>query len=205
MKSLYAGWCRALLAAGMLVGGCLVVHAADPAAKAAAPDAAAALQAYLESAKPGKHHEELAKMVGEWEAQVEHFMPGMPVEKSTATAKRSMIMGGRYLQEEFKGTMAGMPFEGIMTLGYDNNLKKYTSVWIDSMGTGTMVGHGTPSKGGMLVECKGTMYCPMHQKEMACRTVTKMTDADHEIFEMYGPGPDGKETLAMRIHYTRKK
>lgn len=179
--------------------------AADPPAKAAAVDQEVLMKAWMESAKPAKQHEALAKQAGDWAADcVAHMSGASEPVKIKGTAKRKMILGGRFLQEDFKGEFMGQPFEGVMTLGYDNNTKKYTAVWVDSRGTGTMVSQGSDTKPGV-VECKGMMYCPIQKKEMPCRIVTKHVDADHEVFEMYGPGLDGKEILHLTINYSRKK
>ncbi len=160
------------------------------------------MQAMMAKMQPGKHHAELAKQVGEWDADCETYMPGMPVQKSKGFAKTTMIMDGRFLREEFKGTMMGQPFDGLMLLGYDNNLKRYDSMWIDSMGTGMMVTH---SKSDSPEELTGSFYCPMVQKEVTARLITKTISNDEHVFEMYAPGPDGKEALTMRITYHRKK
>ena len=78
-----------------------------------------------------------------------------------------------------------------MLLGYDNNLKRYDSMWIDSMGTGMMVTH---SKTDSPAELTGEFYCPMVQKEVTARLVNKNVSNDEHVFEMYSPGPDGKES-----------
>jgi hypothetical protein len=160
------------------------------------------MQSMMATMQPGPKHAELAKQVGEWDADVEHYMPGMPVEKSKGSAKVTMVMNGRFLREDFKGTMMGQPFEGMMLLGYDNNLKRYDSTWIDSMGTGMMV---TNSKGDTPEELSGSFYCPMAKKEITARLVTKFVNNGKHIFEMHAPGLDGKEALMMRITYNRKK
>lgn len=183
------------------------LHAADVPAKPEAQPEAPALPpgvtpAMLAAMQPGPKHAELAKQVGEWDADCEMFMPGMPVEKSKGSAKLTMVMGGRFLCEEFKGTMMGQPFEGLMLLGYDNNLKRYDSMWIDSMGTGMMVTH---SQGEDPAELSGSFYCPLVKKEVTARLVTKTISNDEHVFEMHSPGPDGKEALMMRITYHRKK
>ncbi len=152
------------------------------------------MQSMMAAMQPGPKHAELAKQVGEWDADCEHYMPGMPVEKSKGSAKTTMVMNGRFLREEFKGTMMGQPFDGMMLLGYDNNLKRYDSMWIDSMGTGMMVTH---SKGESPDELSGSFYCPMVKKEITARLVTKPVNNDEYIFEMHAPGPDGKEALMM--------
>jgi hypothetical protein len=186
------------------------LHAADvakPESKPAAPALPPGvtpemMQSMMAAMQPGPKHAELAKQVGEWDADVEHFMPGMPVEKSKGTAKITMVMNGRFLREDFKGTMMGQPFEGMMLLGYDNNLKRYDSTWIDSMGTGMMVTH---SKGETPDVLSGEFYCPMAKKEITARLVTKTVSNDEHIFEMHAPGLDGKEALMLRITYHRKK
>ena len=179
---------------------------AKPAAKADTPMIPGVtpeqMQAMMAKMQPAKQHAELAKQVGEWDADCEHYMPGMPVEKSKGSAKVAMTMGGRYLREEFKGTVMGQPFDGIMLLGYDNNLNRYDSMWIDSMGTGMMVTH---SKTDSPDELTGNFYCPMVQKEVTARLITKTVSNDEHVFEMHSPGPDGKEALMMRITYHRKK
>lgn len=152
--------------------------------------------------QPAKEHAELAKSVGDWDADCETYMPGSPVMKSKGSAKISTIMGGRFLREEFKGTMMGQPFDGIMLLGFDNNLKRYDCMWIDSMGTGMMVTH---SKTDSPAELTGEFYCPMVKKEVTARLVNKNVSNDEHVFEMYSPGPDGKEALMMKITYHRKK
>ena len=76
---------------------------------------------------------------GEWNEEVTMWMaPGAPPTVSKATAKNEMIMGGRYQLSKSTGTMMGMPFEGMSTVGYDNAKKQFTSTWIDNFGTGTM-------------------------------------------------------------------
>ena len=55
-----------------------------------------------------------------------------------------MILGGRYLEQRYEGTMMGQPFSGIGVTGFDNYKKKFVSTWVDSMGTAimTMTRHG---------------------------------------------------------------
>lgn len=174
-----------------------------PAAAAGAPDMAAMMEAWQKHATPGKEHADLAKDVGEWTTLMEDFSSGT-AEKSNGTSKCTMVMGGRYLMEEVKGTSMGMPFEGLMLLGYDNTLKRYDSTWIDSMGTSISSSHGTMKDGKL--ELSGDMTCPIAPNNtMPVRSVTNFDGDDKRVMEMYMPGPDGKEMLAFRLTYTRKK
>jgi hypothetical protein len=100
--------------------------------------------------------------------------------------------------------MQGQPFQGMFLIGYDNNLKKYSCVWIDSMTTGMAISQSkAESANGYCTE--GSIYCPIQKKEIAVRFNTTVKSATEELFEMHAPGPDGKEALMMRINYTRKK
>ena len=49
------------------------------------------------------------------------------------------------------------------------------------------------------------MADPMTGSLVKTRSVTKVVDADHISFEMYAPGPDGKEAKMMEIVATRTK
>jgi hypothetical protein len=43
------------------------------------------------------------------------------------------------------------------------------------------------------------------KEEQKFKSVTKMTDADHQTFQLFMIGDDGQETLGFTIEYTRKK
>jgi hypothetical protein len=49
------------------------------------------------------------------------------------------------------------------------------------------------------------MNDPVTKKPTKLRMNTKMTSPTSEVFEMYAPGPDGKEMKMMEITYTKKK
>ena len=78
---------------------------------------------------PGPEHKVLAKLAGAWDAQVKFHGPAGTAE-SKGTMKRAMIMGGRFLKEDFTGDMMGMKFQGMGIVGFDPAKKKYVSTWI---------------------------------------------------------------------------
>ena len=77
----------------------------------------------------------------------------MPMQ---ATARTEVLLGGRYIVEEFKSDFMGMPFEGRLIQGYDNLTQQYWSLWTDSMSTGYWISHGTETSPGK-VEFEGTV------------------------------------------------
>jgi hypothetical protein len=119
------------------------------------------------------------------------------------TAERRWTMGGRYVEERFKGEFFGMPFEGIGYSGYDNVKKQYWSTWMDNMSTGMMTSTGAHE--GKVWTYQGTMADPMTGKDTALTSKVTLTDADHHTMEMWGPAPDGKNFKMMEIVYSRKK
>ena len=166
-----------------------------------------AMEAMMEKmAAPGPNHERFKKMAGEWNLTVKWTMdPSRPMQETKSTSTITTLMDGRYSQEQSTGEMQGKPFSGLGLTGYDNVLKKYVSTWIDNMGTGIMMSHGTPDASGQVVNWTGSMMDPATGKMSAYRMVTRDVDADHHVMEMYVKGPEGKEFKTLEITYERSK
>jgi len=192
-----------ILLATLLV--CATVIAQDkPAAKKMEMDPAM-MEAMMKAAMPGPAHKALDGMVGSWDTKVTSWMmPGGDPMTSAGTSENKWVMGGRYVEQRFKGDMMGMPFEGLGYSGYDNVKKQYFGTWIDNMSTGMMTSVGTGGD-AKTMNFKGTYADPMTGKDVTCDEKVTMVDADHMIFEMWGPGPDGKNFKMMEIAYSRKK
>jgi hypothetical protein len=164
------------------------------------------MEKYMKAATPGPQHQKLAKMAGKWKLQVSSWMaPGAPPMKSEATAEFTSIMGGRFLQQEVKGTMPGdQAFEGRGIEGYDNVTKESFATWVDNMGTGQMVLHGKCAPEAKKCTYKGTMPDAVAGKAVPVTEMMTITDDDHFTFEMHGPGPGGKQFKMLEIAYTRQ-
>jgi hypothetical protein len=154
--------------------------------------------------KLGPQHKEFQRVVGKWNTVMKAYYenPEEPVV-SEGTSTFRTIMGGRFLQEMFRSTYNGKPFQGYGITGYDNMKKKYASVWLDNMGTGIMTMQGDYDVKKHTLTETGTTASPLG--EMKFRAVTHYVDEDHINFTMYMTGPDGKETKGMEVAYTRAK
>ena len=107
-------------------------------------DTAAMNKAFADFMAPGPMHKWMEKTNGNWEADLTQWMdPKAPPMKAKATIVQSSVLGGRYVVGKFTGTMMGMPFEGMSTMGYDNAKKIFVSTWIDNVGTGIVHMTGT--------------------------------------------------------------
>jgi hypothetical protein len=190
-----------VIAVAMLAAVSVAALAGDEKKPAVDPAQQAMMQAWM----PGEHHEHMKALVGNFDYTIKVWSdPTTAPSESTGKRSAEMILGGRYLSEKYSGVFMGMPFEGTGTLAYDNTQKKYLSTWIDNMSTGIMVATGQCEKGPAWT-MNGEMADPMSGKMVPTRSVTKVVDADHLVFEMYCPGPDGKEFKMMEIAATRTK
>jgi hypothetical protein len=123
--------------------------------------------------------------------------------ETTGTCEQKMLLGGRFLQQEFTGDMMGSTFTGIGVTGYDNHTKKYVSTWIDSMSTAILFFEGAASADGKTIAQESRYDNPI-KGPMKWRSVTKIVDDNTHVFEMYGTDKRGKEEKMMEITYNQK-
>jgi hypothetical protein len=167
------------------------------------PEEQKMMEEWTKAMTPGPQHKELADMAGSWEFKGTFWMsPGAPPQQSSGTVERTMIMGGRILQEKVASSWMGQPFEGLGLTGYDNVSGEYWSTWADSMGTGIMLATGKCKD--TKCEFTGTYNDPMVGGKKTVR-MTLASEPDREIHEMFDRTPDGKEFKSGEMVYTRKK
>lgn len=175
-------------------------------AEAAMPPEMAAMMAALEAAgTPGEHHQRLATMTGTWTVSTTMWMPGAPEPmRGTGTAERTMILGGRVLDEQFHGEAMGQSFEGSARTGWDNVTKQWWSTWSDTMSTGLFVLYGQTTDKGTEVYT-GSMADPMGGPAIAMRVVAVAESPDREVHTFYEKQGDGEERKSMELIYERRK
>lgn len=177
---------------------------AAPAAALETPALQAAEQAAMPMPKPGPEHEIFKEDAGTWNATVETFMsPGAPPTVSKGVEVNTVGCNGLCLITDFKGEMMpGMTFQGHGVATYDASKKKYVGSWTDSMSTGLAVSEATWDPASRTMT--GYMEGPdMTGKIVKMKSVVQYKDHDSRVFTMYMPGADGKESVGMRITYTR--
>ena len=168
------------------------------------PEQKAEMEAFAKAGTPGAPHQGLAATVGSYDLKVRSWMePGAPPMEEAGTATRAMTLDGRVRVENVSSAMMGAPFTGHGMLGFDNVTGKYWSTWNDSMSTGLMVSEGT-CDAHRACKFSGTWNDPIRKGPVTSRMTTRWTSPTTEVFEMYGPGRDGKEMKMMEITYTKK-
>jgi hypothetical protein len=131
--------------------------------------------------------------------------PGGPAQTTKGTVEFTSVLDDHYLRQEMKGDMMGQPYNGRGFIGYNNSLKKYQSLWIDSMSTGFYLGEGTADKDGKSITFVSTGTDPVKNKVMKGKDIWRQEDDKRVVFEMWSPPMKGSKLYkSMEIVYTRK-
>jgi hypothetical protein len=155
------------------------------------------------AATPSAGHARLMSMVGTWRATTTFTMtPGAPPQVHPGSSVHRLVLGGRYLEQVYKGTAMGMPFEGIGYTGYDNVQQRYVGSWMDTFGTGMMtsVGVGRPTDDRIDFSCEAVE--PSGQKRIF-EAIIRIRDHAHHSYEMWTKDPNGKKYRTMIVEYER--
>jgi hypothetical protein len=164
---------------------------------------AAMMEAWMKFAAPGEHHEHLNALAGNWKTTTKWWMgPGEP-EVSHGTSKNTWILGGRFLQTEFKGDSEEQPFAGFGLLGYDNVKKKHVNVWCDTMSTSVTVTHGTCDDSGKVFTYMTTYDDPMTGQPKTSKWVTKVINNNKYVFTIHNVDKEGKEHQELEVTFVR--
>jgi len=163
------------------------------------------MEIYKKVGTPGEPHKLLAKLEGSWTTRSRGWMePDKPPVVSAGTCEQKLILDGHYLRQEYTGDMMGQPFTGINILGYNNQTKKYESIWIDSMSTAIYFFEGTASADGRTITQKCSYDDPVRGPAV-WRSVTKIKDDNTQEFEMFIKPKGGKEEKMMEMTVSRKE
>src|SRR5689334_16391259 len=120
-----------MMLAGTFAGSALAEGTAPVKKGDISAEKKAEMEQWAKYANPGKPHEYLKAMEGTWTSHSKMWMDEKsPPQESTGTSENKLIMGGRFLQQDYHGQMMGKAFEGMGVTGYDNVKNKYVSTWI---------------------------------------------------------------------------
>ncbi|MBX3356825.1 MAG: DUF1579 domain-containing protein [Phycisphaeraceae bacterium] len=153
--------------------------------------------AIMKAMTPGEHHKVLEQMLGVWEGNVTMWMaPGAEPMKTHGTAKREMILDGRYLMEHVSAPPMGpdeQPFKGLGIVGYNGLENKYESVWMENVVTWMATATGTYDAAKKTLTFEGDRLDPMTGKRVRSRDSIDMSNPKRHTMVSYATGPDGKE------------
>lgn len=153
---------------------------------------------------PGEAHAELAKGVGEFDANMTFWTgPDAAPMQSKMTLTRTLDLDGRVVLEHWQGQVMGAPFEGRGRVGYDNVTKRFWSTWTDNMSTGLLVMYGELDEKTGTMKFAGENVHPMTGAPYKVRSEGTTPSAEVEkmdMFEDHGAG----EYKSMSFTLTRR-
>jgi len=162
----------------------------------------------FETSKTSGAHYQLSRLTGEWEGITKTwFEPGEPTDQSPMSGNMRLILDGRFVMHEYKGSMEGKPFEGIAIYGYHLSLQKFQCAWIDSFHTGTDMIFSEGSKGDNSMKMLGSYayVTPETEQYWGWRTEIAMVSDDEIIITAYNISPEGEEAKATETVYKKVK
>lgn len=152
----------------------------------------------------------LALLAGEWQFTAAFWAePGVEPQRSTGTITNEMILDSRFLSSTVLGTLNvgrhDVLVKGQGLIGYDNAKKSFSSVWVDTMTTGMMIGAGKYDKKANAIKETGQFINPLSGEEERFRSELQFTDADNYKRTIFAIGKSGKESKLMEFDYSRGK
>jgi len=162
----------------------------------------AMMENFKKMAKPGAPHKLLAGLEGSWTTRTKAWMGGDKPVETTGTCVQKMILGGRYLQQEYSGEMMGESFSGINLIGFDNQSQKFVSTWIDTMSTGIYYFEGKASADGKTIT-QESHYDDPDKGPVVWRSVTRFVDKNTLEYVMYLIPEGGKKEKMSEMTVSR--
>ncbi|OIN85547.1 MAG: hypothetical protein AUJ12_09030 [Alphaproteobacteria bacterium CG1_02_46_17] len=152
----------------------------------------------------------LTSLVGEWDYDLKYWTnKNSEPQFSTGSVVNEMILGDRFLSSKTSVILniggQSIPYEGWGVLGYDTTKNAYTSVWVDTLSTGTTVGIGQYNKKTNTLEEKGRFTFPLLKNEQEYRSELELTNDETHKKSIFISDNSGKEFKVLELEFRRKR
>jgi len=165
------------------------------------------MKKWKEAMTPGDAHKHLNFLVGSWTFESKAWMngPEAPPEVSKGTSTMKPILGGRFILQEMKSTMMGMPMDGIGYLGYDNFKKTYVGLWLDNTSTAIYTMEGSANADHTVFTLEGKSDEPATgEKDKPMQYVWRVIDKKTHVFEIHDLSLKNGNTKVMEMTYHKR-
>jgi hypothetical protein len=208
---------RAFLFALLALGALTITPAC--AAKKTPSEATAAprldesvVRTMIERGRPSETNDAkiLAQLAGDWYYTAAFWAaPGAEPQRTEGMIKNEMILEDRFLSSTVLGSLniGGhlMPTKGQGLLGYDNAKKSFTSVWVDTLTTGMMIGAGQYDKKDNAIKETGRFTNPLTGTEEGFRSELQFTGPEKYKRTIFTIDKSGRETKLMEFDYGKSR
>jgi hypothetical protein len=151
-------------------------------------------------------HQQLNRLEGTWEGIARTwFEPDKIGDESPVKGSMRLILGGRFILHEYKGSMGGKPLEGMAIYGYHLGLGKFQTAWIDSFHNGSAIMFSEGKKGEKDFNVMGSYayVTPEMEQHWGWRTEIKIVSDSEVLITAYNVSPEGEEAKATELRYQK--
>lgn len=160
---------------------------------------------WISLSKPGVPHQLLGSFVGTWDVTISsRSAPDVPPEVSKGVSNISWLLGGRFVREDFKGSVAGEKYEGVGFLGFDNGARLFSAVWMDSLNTSVALSKGRFNEKNSTFQFTGEIYDPLLGRTKTNEMQIKLISSSHYEVSMIDVTPRGERFKALTMVYRKK-
>jgi hypothetical protein len=155
---------------------------------------------WVEYMTPSNVHNLLAEYVGDFKMEISMSM-GEGKEPSIVTleSEHAMLLGNRFLEMKQTGTMMGMDYQSILTMGFNNTDKKFALTTITNMGTGTLSLFGEWDEKSQSATLFGELTNPVSKNTITVKQIVSFVDKDTILIESFDK--EGENPVKKTIEY----
>ena len=160
----------------------------------------------FETSKTSGAHLQLSRLVGEWKGTTKTwFEPNKLEDESPVSGTMKLILDGKFILHEYKGSFGGKPITGLTIYGYHLDLGKYQCAWIDSFHNGTAMMFSEGKKGSKDISVLGSYayVTPEEEQHWGWRTDIEFISDDEIVITAYNISPEGQEEKATETIYNK--
>jgi len=163
-------------------------------------------EAWMKAAMPGKHHQYLAALVGDFTADVKIWMtPDSEPMQFNGTVSREWVLDGHFIKETIKADSDMGPFEAISYIGYNNLDGQYESIWLENTSTAITSGSGNYNAETKTLRMMSKYRDPATGHLITTWNKADLSDPYRETSVGYQTGADGKRFKNFEGVFERKQ
>lgn len=156
--------------------------------------------------RPGPAHRLLDNLVGEWDVSLTFWSdPKSAGASSIGRSQIAWVLGKRFVQEQFSGTIAGEEYSGVGIMGYDNGSRSFKTVWADSQNTALTTSSGTLDSSTNTLLLESEVYDPLVSGVKRVQSRLQIQSPDLYTFVMTDTSPEGQEFTSLEMRYQRRR